>query len=150
VADTMTGMIDAHDSNANRVSASTSELVRLIVEIVTYSVYLLYHGLCENFHLNSDFHGSYLPSPYRIARIKDRRLARNNLTKRAIPAPRLHPSPNILGVHDPVSNTNCREEFRGPAEGNQIFVKVHCNEIALICYPVAVDLSFKEALKFGQ
>ena len=111
---------------------------------------MLDHCFRQDLHLDSDFYGSDLPPPDHVPRIEKRRLARNDLAKRAIPAPCFHPSPKILGVDNSVAALHCREEPGRPAESNQVFVKVHGNEITLLRDPMAVFLPFKEAPKLRE
>jgi hypothetical protein len=87
------GMINADNANADRVAAAAPELHNLIPEIVYDPIYLLDHGLRENFYLNSDLHGRYWTPGHPIARIDNRGLAGDDFPEGAIATPSRYTPP---------------------------------------------------------
>jgi len=99
ISDCTFRLVNAYDSDADRVPATAPELDHLVSKIVDYAVDLFNHRLGENLHLDANLYGCYRSSSYQVAWVQDRAFTRNDFTKRSVAAPSLNASAPILNVH---------------------------------------------------
>ncbi len=79
--------------------ASTAfKLNHLITKIVYHAVDLLDHGLRQHLHFNADFYRGYWSSAYKIARIGDGGLTRDNFAEGSIATPGGNAAACVLNV----------------------------------------------------
>jgi hypothetical protein len=143
------GMIDPNDSNANRVTAATLELDNLIPQVIDDAIDLLNHGLGQHLHLDPDLHGRYRTPRHEVTRIRDRRLAGNDFSECSVATSRSNTMSLVLRVQNTVlAIDHGISELRRAIDGNKIFVKMCCYEVALSRGAVLVDFAVKQSPKF--
>jgi hypothetical protein len=98
VSNRVISLVNADDSYAYRVTASTPELGHLISEIVNHAIDLLNHRLRQYLNFDPDLDGRYRTTRHQISRIFDGCLTGNDLPKRSIATPGRHPAPPVLNI----------------------------------------------------
>jgi len=81
VSDVEWGTVDAHNSDADRVSAPAAKLRRLVPQIVNHPVNLFKHSLSQDLDLHPDFDGGNLAPSDFIATDNSRLRAGDYFTK---------------------------------------------------------------------
>jgi hypothetical protein len=100
-------MIDANHGHGDRVAAGALlELHDLVAHIIHDASDLLDHRLVQDLALSTDFNGGDDAACDEIVFGRDWLLARNQLTKRPIAAPRLDPVRFIAGGDDTLLTRN--------------------------------------------
>jgi hypothetical protein len=102
------GVIDAHDTDANRLTGTSLELRSLIYQIIFNSVDLFNHRFREDFHFHSDFDGCELPARDGESGIFDRYHSRNDLPKRAVTTPGDYTATLIARIHNALMGSDPR------------------------------------------
>ncbi len=106
------------------------ELNHLFLQIADNAIDLLNHRLGKYFHFDTDFNGCYNSARDCVSRIQDGSIARNDLAERSITPAGLDALPFIVDVYNSLLGGDCGDELRRTVQSHQIFVKVHCNEVA--------------------
>jgi hypothetical protein len=144
-------LVNANDSDGDRIPAATSELDYLVSQIVDHTINLLDHGLRKYFYLYANLHSGDWTSSDLIASIEDRDLSRNDLAKCPVTSASVYTPTSILNVQRTIfTKYGCVNKLRRSSNGDQIFVKMHRHEVALIRGPMFVDFAFKEAPELAQ
>ncbi len=145
VANRALRVVNTDDRNANRVATAALELNNLIAKIIDYPINLLDHRFRQDLHFESDFNSGNRTTGNQVAVIRDRRLARDQLTERPIAPPGSHAAPLVLDIQDSVlPDENGLDQLRGTLDADEVFVQVHRNEITLARIAMRVDFAFKQ------
>lgn len=143
--------IDSNNRNADRMPASSPELDHLILEVVDHAIDLFDHRLREYLHLHADFDCRYGSPPNEVTWVEDCDLARNDLAKSSVPTTSLNTPAPILNIQYAIFPLeNGIRKFGRPLYGEQVFVEMHRDEIALIRRAMLVEMSLKQAAKLVQ
>ncbi len=128
------------------MSASALELNHLIAEIINHAVDLLDHRLREDLHFNADFDRSDWASGNQIAGVSASGLSWNNLAKGPISAPGRHAASFILDIEYAIPSIDrSLDQFGRAIDGDQIFIQMHRDVVALVRRAVLVNLAFKQS-----
>ncbi len=139
-------LINPDDRYADRMSASPTKLDDLVPKIIDHPIDLLDHGFREYLHLDANLNGCDWSSSNLIAAIKDWCFAWDNFAKRSITAASDDAAASILNVQYAIlASDNCFNKPGRPVNCDQIFIKVHRHEVALVGRSMFVDLTLKEA-----
>ena len=118
-------MIDAHNSDADTLSAATLfELCQLFLQIPHDSVDLLDHRLCENFHFHPYFNRGGQTAGDLEAFVNCGSFPWHKFTERAIATAGLHSLPAIRAINDPFVGRDALRQLFRLAEGEEVFVEV--------------------------
>ena len=112
---------------------SAPELDYLVSQIIDHAIDLLDHGLRKDFYFDANLHRGDWTPPDLVTGIEDWCLTRNYLAKCSVAAASVHTPTSILNVQYTIlTKDDGVNQLRRSANRDEIFVKMHRHEVALI------------------